>query len=129
MPCWRSCDTILLASQGVAPADGMLVGFASLVPEQIVELWEALERNDLATARAVNDRLAPITRTIYAAPPINYYPRLKAALRLLGRLPTAAVRPPLVPSSPAEVDTIRAALEASRLLPEPVGSARGNVAR
>jgi 4-hydroxy-tetrahydrodipicolinate synthase len=113
-------DTILLASQAVAPADALLVGFASLVPELIVELWQALDRNDLDAARAVNDRLAPLTQTIYAAPPLRYYPRMKAALNLLGRLPRAVVRPPLAASSPAEVEQIKAALSSSRLVAEPV---------
>jgi 4-hydroxy-tetrahydrodipicolinate synthase len=111
-------DTILLASHTVAPADGMLVGFASLVPEQIVGLWQALGRNDLATARAINDRLAPLTQTIYAAPPMNYYPRMKVALNLMGRLPNTIVRPPLLPSGAAEVDAIRGVLRASGLLAE-----------
>jgi 4-hydroxy-tetrahydrodipicolinate synthase len=114
-------DTILLASQAVAPADGLLVGFASLVPELIVGLWRALERNDLAAARGINDRLAALTEATYAAPPINYYPRMKAALRLLGRLPNAVVRPPLVPSGSAEVEVIRRALSAGQLLPEALG--------
>jgi 4-hydroxy-tetrahydrodipicolinate synthase len=42
--------------------------------------------------------------------------RMKEALVLLGRLPRAVVRPPLVKLSRAEIDRIRAALVESGLL-------------
>jgi 4-hydroxy-tetrahydrodipicolinate synthase len=42
--------------------------------------------------------------------------RMKEALVLLGRLPRAVVRPPLVKLSRAEIERIRAALAQSGLL-------------
>ena len=42
--------------------------------------------------------------------------RMKEALVLLGRLPRAVVRPPLVKLPQAEIDRIRAALGAAGLL-------------
>lgn len=108
-------DTILLACLAVGGHDGMLVGFATMVPELIVELYEAVERGDLKAAQATNDRLAPITELVYATPPINYYSRMKAAMALMGRLPNAVVRPPLAPSPEAEVQKIRAALRDAKL--------------
>ena len=109
-------DTILLPCLALGLHDGMLVGFATLVPELLVELYEAVERGDLKAARAANDRLAPLTEAIYAPPPLNYYARMKAALVLLGQLPNAVVRPPVLPSPEAEVARIRTALQNARLL-------------
>ncbi len=110
-------DTILLPCLAFGAHDGVLVGFACMVPELIVELYEAVERGDLKAAQATNNRLAPITELVYAAPPINYYARMKAAMALMGRLPNAVVRPPLQPSPEAEVERIRAALRQEKLIP------------
>lgn len=109
-------DTILLSCLALGGYDGLLVGFATLVPELIVDLYEAVERGDLKAAQAVNDRLAALTEAIYAPPPINYYARMKAALVLLGRVPHAAVRPPVQPTPKAEIERLRAALCKARLL-------------
>jgi 4-hydroxy-tetrahydrodipicolinate synthase len=110
-------DTILLPCLAFGLHDGMLVGFACMAPELIVELYEAVERGDLKAAQATNDRLAPITELVYAAPPIHYYARMKAAMALMGRLPNALVRPPLLPSPAAEVERLRAALQEQKLIP------------
>jgi 4-hydroxy-tetrahydrodipicolinate synthase len=108
-------DTILLPCLAFGHHDGTLVGFASMVPELIVQLYESTTRGDLQAARAVNDQLAPLTQAIYAAPSINYYSRMKAAMYMMGHLPNAIVRPPLIASAPAEVESIRAALKRARL--------------
>jgi 4-hydroxy-tetrahydrodipicolinate synthase len=44
--------------------------------------------------------------------------RMKEALVLLGRLPRAVVRPPLVTGTDAEIAKIKAALTAAGLLPQ-----------
>jgi 4-hydroxy-tetrahydrodipicolinate synthase len=108
-------DTILLPCLAFGHHDGTLVGFASMVPELIVQLYEATTRGDLKAARAVNDQLAPLTQAIYAAPSINYYSRMKAAMHMMGHLPNAVVRPPLIGSKAAEVEVIRAALRHASL--------------
>lgn len=108
-------DTLLLPCLALGQHDGLLVGFASMMPELIVELYERVKGGDLKGAQEVNNRLAPTTERIYAAPPINYYARMKAAMALMGRLPNAIVRPPLQPSPKAEVDMIRDALAAAKL--------------
>ena len=55
---------------------------------------------------------------MYADPFVDMHNRMKEALVLLGRLPRAAVRPPLVKLAPAEIERIRLALVEAGLLGE-----------
>jgi 4-hydroxy-tetrahydrodipicolinate synthase len=55
-------------------------------------------------------------RVFYADPFVDMHNRMKEALVLLGRLPRAYVRPPLVKIEPAEIERIRQALVAAGLL-------------
>jgi len=52
----------------------------------------------------------------YADPFVDMHNRMKEALVLLGKLPRAVVRPPLVKLQPPEIARIRAALVAAGLL-------------
>ena len=49
-------------------------------------------------------------RVFYAPPFVDMHNRMKEALVMLGRIPTAHVRPPLTPIPDAERHAIRAAL-------------------
>jgi 4-hydroxy-tetrahydrodipicolinate synthase len=106
-------DTILLPCLSLGHHDGLLVGFASMVPKLIVELYDNVARGDLKAAQSTNDRLAPLTQLVYANPPINYYARMKAAMSIMGSIPNAIVRPPLRPSPQSEVDAVREVLRAA----------------
>lgn len=64
--------------------DGLLSGLASLVPQQLHDLWTASERNDLVAMRAVSEQLYPLVRAIYALPRPHMYARIKLALWELG---------------------------------------------
>ena len=61
-------------------------------------------------AKRLNDRIYPLARVFYAEPWADMHNRMKEALVLLGRLPRAVVRPPLVKLDAAEIDRIREAL-------------------
>ncbi len=63
-----------------------------------------------------NDRIYPTARVFYAEPWADMHNRMKEALVLLGRLPRAVVRPPLVKLGSAEIERIRAALVEAGLL-------------
>jgi 4-hydroxy-tetrahydrodipicolinate synthase len=52
----------------------------------------------------------------YADPFVDMHNRMKEALALLGKLPRAVVRPPLVKLERAEIERIRQALVAAGLL-------------
>ena len=75
-----------------------------------------MQANDLAEARRLNDRIYPTARVFYADPFIDMHNRMKEALVLLGKLPRAVVRPPLVKISDAEIARIRNALIEAGLL-------------
>lgn len=104
---------------------GILSGAGSVVAALQVELFNALQADDLATARAVNDRLYPIQQAFYADPFLDMHNRMKEANVLLGRLPRAVVRPPLMKLSDREIADLRTALIAGGLLQAHTAAAKG----
>jgi 4-hydroxy-tetrahydrodipicolinate synthase len=75
-----------------------------------------VQGDDLAEAKRLNERIEPIARVFYADPFVDMHNRMKEALVLLGRLPRAVVRPPLVKIERAEIARIRQALIDAALL-------------
>jgi 4-hydroxy-tetrahydrodipicolinate synthase len=96
---------------------GLLSGAGSVIAGLQAELLEAFEQNDLPRARAVNDRIYPLASVFYSAPWVDMHNRMKEALVMLGKLPRAVVRPPLMPLGEPEKRRIRTALVAAGLLP------------
>jgi 4-hydroxy-tetrahydrodipicolinate synthase len=105
-----------LLSSLVLGCNGLLSGSGSVIPDLQEQLFNAVQANDLAEARRLNDRIYPLARVFYAEPWADMHNRMKEALVLLGRLPRAVVRPPLVKLSRAEIDCIRAALAEAQML-------------
>ena len=105
-----------LLSSLVLGCNGLLSGSASVIPDLQAALFRAVRRDDLAEARRLNDRIYPLARVFYAEPWADMHNRMKEALVLLGRLPRAVVRPPLVKLGRAEIDRIRSALAEAGLL-------------
>jgi 4-hydroxy-tetrahydrodipicolinate synthase len=105
-----------LFSSLVLGCNGLLSGSGSVIADLQAELFRAVQANDLAEAKRVNDRIYPLARVFYADPWVDMHNRMKEALVLLGRLPRAVVRPPLVKLSRAEIDRIRAALVEAGLI-------------
>jgi 4-hydroxy-tetrahydrodipicolinate synthase len=80
----------------VLGSEGSLVSLAAVVPEWIVELDRAVKAGDLAAARAWHDRIYPLAKAIYGTAPGSLATaRLKACLKLLGRLNRATCRAPV----------------------------------
>ena len=104
-----------LFSSLVLGCNGLLSGSGSVIADLQAALFDAVGQNDLARARRLNDRIWPLAQAFYADPFVDMHNRMKEALVMLGRIPCAAVRPPLVKVSDAERARIRAALEASRI--------------
>jgi 4-hydroxy-tetrahydrodipicolinate synthase len=102
-----------LFSSLVLGCNGLLSGMGSVVADLQAALFAAVRSNDLATARALNDRLNPLAEVFYADPFIDMHNRMKEALVLLGRMEHAFVRPPLVKLGAAEIARIAGALEAA----------------
>jgi 4-hydroxy-tetrahydrodipicolinate synthase len=105
-----------LMSSLVLGCKGLLSGSGSVIADLQAAVFRAVEANDLATARAINDRIYPLARVFYADPFVDMHNRMKEALVLLGRLSLAAVRPPLVKLGAAEIERIRLALVDAGLL-------------
>jgi 4-hydroxy-tetrahydrodipicolinate synthase len=106
-----------LFSSLVLGPKGLLSGAGSVIADLQSQLFSAVQANDLATAKAVNARIRPMAQVFYADPFVDMHNRMKAALVLLGRIPSAAVRPPLVKVSESEIARIEAALIDAQLLP------------
>ncbi len=105
----------------VLGCNGLLSGSGSVIPDLQAQLFRAVQDNDLAEARRLNDRIEPLMRAFYADPFVDMHNRMKEALVLLGRLPRAVVRPPLVKIGRAEIERIRAALVEAGLLGRQAG--------
>lgn len=111
-------DEYLLASM-VQGVDGALVGFASFIPDIIVDLYQAVCDGDLNRARELQRRINPLKDVVYASgePSGDAHARMKTAMMLAGRLRTNYTRPPVVPPYGAMLDRIRTAVEAANLSP------------
>ena len=105
-----------LFSSLVLGCKGLLSGSGSVIADLQAAMFGAVQRDDLAEARRINDRIEPLMRAFYADPFVDMHNRMKEALVLLGRLPRAYVRPPLVKLQAAEIERIRHALAEAGLL-------------
>lgn len=111
-----STNSAWLLSSLVLGCNGLLSGSGSVIADLQVQLFRAVKGNDLAEARRLNDRIHPMARVFYADPFIDMHNRMKEALVLLGKLPRAVVRPPLVKITDAEIALIKDALMEAELL-------------
>jgi 4-hydroxy-tetrahydrodipicolinate synthase len=105
-----------LLSSLVLGANGLLSGSGSVIADLQARLFRAVRANDLETARAISERIWPTAEVFYSEPWVDMHNRMKEALVLLGKLPRAVVRPPLVKLPQAEIERIRKALMAAGLL-------------
>jgi 4-hydroxy-tetrahydrodipicolinate synthase len=111
-----SSFTMSLMATFLLGADGCISGMGSVAADLQAALFSAVKAGDLAEARRLNDRLAPLVAVFYAPPFVDMHNRMKEALAILGRIPAAHVRPPLTPVSDDERHRIRLALRAAGLL-------------
>jgi 4-hydroxy-tetrahydrodipicolinate synthase len=102
---------------------GLLSGAGSVVAAQQVELFRAIEAGDLPRAQQANDRLYPMQQVFYQDPFLDMHNRMKEVAVILGRLPKAVVRPPLMKLSNAEIAGLRQACIAAGLLKAQAGAA------
>jgi 4-hydroxy-tetrahydrodipicolinate synthase len=122
----RPVDVLTTHSAWLLPSlvlgcNGLLSGSGSVIPDLQAQMFHAVRAGDLAEARHLADRIDPLMRAFYADPFVDMHNRMKEALVLLGRLPRAHVRPPLVRIGRAEIARIRAALVAAGLLGREAG--------
>jgi 4-hydroxy-tetrahydrodipicolinate synthase len=96
---------------------GLLSGSGSVIAELQAQLFSAVQDKDLARAQQLHDRITPVAEAFYADPFVDMHNRMKEALVMLGKLPRAVVRPPLMKITEAERQRIRQALLQAGLLP------------
>jgi 4-hydroxy-tetrahydrodipicolinate synthase len=103
-------DNFILESF-LSGADGALIGFGTIaIAEQIAMIARAKADNE-AGARSIDEAVVgPLAQALFATPVRNYRARVKEALHQLGVLPSAVVRPPLLPLDDAERRAVANAL-------------------
>jgi len=110
-----STHSAWLLSSLVLGCDGLLSGAGSVIAHLHVSIWQAIQDENLSFARAVSDQLYHLTKAFYCDPLLDMHNRMKEALVLLGRLPSAYVRPPLLRLPTEELESIKRKLELAGL--------------
>lgn len=97
--------------------DGLLVGYGNVAPELLVELIKAGKAQDYPSARAIHDKLLPVTKNVYHhGSHMEGTVALKHALVARGILEHATVRSPLLPLAEGAEVEIQDALRAAGII-------------
>lgn len=112
-----STHSAWLFSSLVMGCNGLLSGSGSVIAPLQSRLFQAVQAGDLKLARQLHQQITFTADVFYAAPWVDMHNRMKEALVLMGKLPRAVVRPPLMKISAAEIDRIQHALQQAGLLP------------
>ena len=107
-----------LMSSLVLGCKGLLSGSGSVIADLQLALFNAIQQGRLQDAQCLNERIRETAEVFYADPFVDMHNRMKVALVSLGRIPCAAVRPPLVTPDAAEAGRIAAAMDAAGILPD-----------
>lgn len=88
-------DEYLLASM-VQGVDGALVGFASFIPQLIIDLYAAVQKGDLHEAMRIQQVINPLKEAVYGAgePTGEAHARMKTAMKCAGVIEHDFVRAP-----------------------------------
>ena len=100
-------DDVFLRTLELGGAGGILVA-SHLVGPQMRQIWDAAEAGDLERAREIDADL----RQVYSAMGVTTNPiPVKAALEMMGLIPSGELRLPLVRADEEQLGVVRAALE------------------
>ena len=107
-------DEYLLASM-VQGVDGALVGFASFIPQLIIDLFAAVQQGDLKEAMRIQAIITPLKEAVYGAgePTGEAHARMKTAMKCAGVIEHDFVRAPTHRPSAEEEAQIAKAVSAS----------------
>jgi 4-hydroxy-tetrahydrodipicolinate synthase len=105
-----------LMSSLVLGCSGILSGSGSVVHALQVQIYRAVQEKNLTEAQRLNDLIYPTAKVFYDSPATDMHNRMKEALVMMGKLPSAVVRPPLVKLGEAEIERIRLAMIEAQLL-------------
>ncbi len=102
--CGNDDETLSLMATGAA---GVVSVASNIVPKELVQMTEAMQNNDLVTARAIHHRLFDLFKNCFVES--NPIPA-KAALSLMGMMENE-LRLPLVPASESTMALMRRTLQ------------------
>jgi 4-hydroxy-tetrahydrodipicolinate synthase len=81
-------------------SEGSQVSIACIVPDVVVELFDAVNAGDLRRAQEAHARIYPLATAIYRTEPARHaHARIKRCLLKLGKIRSDRVRPPVGPIS------------------------------
>lgn len=112
-----STHSAWLFSSLVLGCNGLLSGSGSVIAALQSRLFQAVQVGDLKLAQQLHQQISFTADVFYAAPWVDMHNRMKEALVLMGKLPRAVVRPPLMKLGAAEIGRIKHALDQAGLLP------------
>ena len=108
-------DNFILESF-ILGAEGARIGFGTIICDIQVRMFSAWMDGDVQTAMRLGRIVQPLSDVIFAPPVRNYRARLKEAFTMMGIIPRATVRPPLLPISEEERERVRQALIRAEVL-------------
>ena len=111
-----STHSAWLLSSLVLGCNGLLSGSGSVIADLQSQLFQAIQKNDLSLAKKLHKRIAFTADVFYANPWVDMHNRMKEALVIMGKIPRAVVRPPLMKISESEILKIKIALKNAGLL-------------
>ena len=106
-----STHSAWLLSSLVLGCNGLLSGSGSVIADLQSQLFQAVQKNDLSLAKKLHKRIAFTADVFYANPWVDMHNRMKEALVIMGKIPRAVVRPPLMKISESEILKIKIALK------------------
>ncbi len=100
----------------VMGAEGGLLGFGTIAVEMQVEMFRLASEGRFKESSEIWKELLPLEETIFSPPVRDYRARLKVALKIMGIIDEAFVRPPLLQITKNEEEHIRTTLKSLRMI-------------
>jgi 4-hydroxy-tetrahydrodipicolinate synthase len=97
----------MLLEELLLGADGALIGFASTLTREVIQMHNAVRQGDIPLALQIWECIGPLARYAWRPPFRDYRPRMKEVLVAQGLFRTAEVRRPLLPLCESERTCIR----------------------
>jgi len=92
-------------------ATGALIGFGTIAVQEQIDMHRAAMEGRTQEGRDIWERIRPLEETIFEPPVRDYRARMKAALKEIGVIKSAVMRPPLFEADDSDKEKIRAELK------------------
>ena len=91
---------------GLIGSVGMISAMANFIPERIIEIWDAVQKNDFIEARNLHRKLMPISLFNSRIASEKYKSFIKEVMNIMN-IPAGPTRLPLVPLSKEEMEATK----------------------